>query len=106
MKNASHPGLKPIRRAAKQRRFARRKGHLRDRPQAADNLIGQPGQGKRIISGAFSWTAGIIGAACVGVMRADARMKIEAARYLTWKACHYFHTTHGQGEELAIMAKV
>jgi len=39
-------------------------------------------------------------------MRADARMKIEAARYLTWKACHYFHTTHGQGEELAIMAKV
>jgi len=80
--------------------------HFRDVDVPADNLIGQPGQGKRIISGAFSWTAGIIGAACVGVMRADARMKIEAARYLTWKACHYFHTTHGQGEELAIMAKV
>jgi alkylation response protein AidB-like acyl-CoA dehydrogenase len=103
----------------------------------AANLIGQPGQGKEIISRAFSWTAGIIGAACVGVMRAafdyahdfclrerrlgavpiidhqnvgymlaDARMRIEAARYLAWKACHYFDTTDGHGEELAIMAKV
>ena len=44
--------------------------HFRDVDVPADNLIGQPGQGKRIISGAFSWTAGIIGAACVGVMRA------------------------------------
>jgi alkylation response protein AidB-like acyl-CoA dehydrogenase len=39
-------------------------------------------------------------------MLADARMNIEAARYLTWKACHYFDTTGGQGEELCIMAKV
>jgi alkylation response protein AidB-like acyl-CoA dehydrogenase len=39
-------------------------------------------------------------------MLADARMKIETSRYLTWKACHYFDTTGGQGEELAIMAKV
>jgi alkylation response protein AidB-like acyl-CoA dehydrogenase len=111
--------------------------HFHDVEVPADHLIGAPGQGKRIISGAFSWTAGIIGAACVGVMRAafdyayrfcqeerrlgsgpvidhqnvgfmlaDARMNIEAARYLTWKACHYFDTTGGQGEELAIMAKV
>jgi len=42
----------------------------------------------------------------VGFMLADARMNIEACRYLTWKACHYFDTTGGQGEELAIMAKV
>jgi len=111
--------------------------HFHDVAVPADHLIGAPGQGKRIISGAFSWTAGIIGAACVGVMRAafdyayrfcreerrlgsvpvidhqnvgfmlaDARMNIEAARYLTWKACHYFDTTDGQGEELAIMAKI
>jgi len=111
--------------------------HFNDVEVPAANVIGAPGQGKRIISGAFSWTAGIIGAACVGVMRAaydvahrfcleerrlgsvpvidhqnvgfmlaDARMNIEAARYLAWKACHYFDTTGGQGEELAIMAKV
>lgn len=111
--------------------------HFQDVEVPADHLIGRPGQGKEIISGAFSWTAGIIGAACVGVMRAafdyayefctterrlgsvpviehqnvgfmlaDARMRIEAARYLTWKACHYFDTTGGRGEELAIMAKV
>ena len=111
--------------------------HFHDVEIPADNLIGAPGQGKDIISRAFSWTAGIIGAACVGVMRAafdyaydfclrerrlgavpvidhqnvgfmlaDARMRIEAARYLAWKACHYFDTTGGRGEELAIMAKV
>jgi alkylation response protein AidB-like acyl-CoA dehydrogenase len=103
----------------------------------AENLIGRPGQGNEIVSRAFSWTAGIIGAACVGVMRAafdyaydfakrerrlgampvidhqnvgfmlaEARMRIEAARYLTWKACHYSDTTGNRGEELAIMAKV
>lgn len=111
--------------------------HFRDVEVPADHLIGRPGQGKEIVSRAFSWTAGIIGAACVGVMRAafdyaygfcaterrlgtvpvidhqnvgfmlaDARMRIEAARYLAWKACHYFDTTNGRGEELAIMAKV
>jgi alkylation response protein AidB-like acyl-CoA dehydrogenase len=111
--------------------------HFHDVEVPADNLIGAPGQGKEIISRAFSWTAGIIGAACVGVMRAafdyaydfclrerrlgavpiidhqnvgymlaDARMRIEAARYLAWKACHYFDSTGGRGEELAIMAKV
>jgi nitroalkane oxidase len=86
----------------------------------AANLIGQPGRpGKRIVTGAFSWTAALIGAACVGTMRAafeyalgftrsetrlgtvpviehqnvgfmlaDIKMRIEACRYLTWKACH------------------
>jgi nitroalkane oxidase len=111
--------------------------HFRDVEVSTDHLIGRPGQGKEIISGAFSWSGGIIGAACVGVMRAafdyafafctrerrlgsvpviehqnvgfmlaDARMRIEAARYLAWKACHYFDSTGGQGGELAIMAKV
>ena len=103
----------------------------------ANHLIGRPGQGLQIVSGAFSWTAALIGAACVGVMRAafeyaldftkserrlgrgpiiehqnvgymlaDIKMRIEAARYLTWKACHYLEQTGGRGEELAIMTKV
>lgn len=111
--------------------------HFHDVVVPADHLIGRPGQGREIVSRAFSWTAGIIGAACVGVMRAafdyaydfcrrerrlgtvpvldhqnvgymlaEARMRIEAARYLTWKACHYSDTTASRGEELAIMAKV
>jgi alkylation response protein AidB-like acyl-CoA dehydrogenase len=33
-------------------------------------------------------------------------MRIEAARYLTWKACHYLETTDRAGNELAIMTKV
>jgi alkylation response protein AidB-like acyl-CoA dehydrogenase len=37
----------------------------------ADNLLGEPGaHGKRIVAGAFSWTSALIGAACVGTMRA------------------------------------
>jgi alkylation response protein AidB-like acyl-CoA dehydrogenase len=103
----------------------------------ADHLIGVPGQGVQIVSTAFSWTAALIGAACVGVMRAafeyaldfatserrlgtgpviehqnvgfmlaDVKMRIEAARYLTWKACHYFDQTRGRGQELAVMTKV
>ena len=104
----------------------------------ADNLIGTPGaQGKRIVAGAFSWTAALIGAACVGTMRAafeyaldfartekrlgtepiiehqnvgfmlaDIKMRIEACRYLTWKACHDFERTAGRAQELAIMTKV
>jgi alkylation response protein AidB-like acyl-CoA dehydrogenase len=103
-----------------------------------DNLIGQPGKyGKRIVEGAFSWTAALIGAACVGTMRAgfeyaldfsrtetrlgsspviehqnvgfmlaDIKMRLEACRYLTWKACHDFEHTHGLAQELAIMTKV
>ena len=104
----------------------------------AGNLIGQPGrQAKRIVAEAFSWTAALIGAACVGTMRAafdyalaftrnekrlgtvpviehqnvgfmlaDIKMRIEACRYLTWKACHDLDRTDGRGQELAIMAKV
>jgi alkylation response protein AidB-like acyl-CoA dehydrogenase len=94
----------------------------------AANLIGQPGRaGKRAVTGAFSWTAALIGAACVGTMRAafeyalgfarsetrlgtvpviehqnvgfmlaDVKMRIEACRYLTWKACHDFERTGGR----------
>ena len=104
----------------------------------ADNLIGTVGAGaKKLITGAFSWTAALIGAACVGVMRAafehaldfarrerrqgpvpviehqsvgymlaDIKMRVEEARYLTWKACHYLESTGGKGQELAIMTKV
>lgn len=103
----------------------------------ASNILGKPGDGIKICRGAFSWTAALIGAACVGVMRAafdcafkfaktdkrsgtvpviehqnvgymlaDLKMRIEAARYLTWKACHYLHSTEGAGDELAIMTKV
>ncbi|HZO82567.1 MAG TPA: acyl-CoA dehydrogenase family protein [Candidatus Binataceae bacterium] len=42
----------------------------------------------------------------VGYMLADLKMRIEAARYLTWKACHYFDSTGGAGEELPIITKV
>lgn len=42
----------------------------------------------------------------VGYMLADLKMRIEAARYLTWKACHYFDSTGGLGEELPIATKV
>lgn len=111
--------------------------HFNEVHVPADHLIGRPNQGVQIVTRAFSWTAGIIGAACVGVMRAafeyalefakrerrlgsapiiahqnvgfmlaDIKMRIEAARYLTWKACHYFDQTEGKGQELAIMAKV
>ena len=104
----------------------------------AANLIGEPGKaGKRIVAGAFSWTAALIGAACVGTMRAafeyaldfartekrlgtvpvidhqnvgfmlaDIKMRLEACRYLTWKACHDFERTGGRAQELAVMTKV
>ena len=42
----------------------------------------------------------------VGFMLADIKMRIEAARYLSWKACHYLDVTDGVGDELAIMTKV
>jgi alkylation response protein AidB-like acyl-CoA dehydrogenase len=104
----------------------------------ASYLIGEPGlPAKKIFSEAFSWTAALIGAACVGTMRAafdyaldfarnekrlgtapviehqnvgfmlaDVKMRIEACRYLTWKACHDFDSTGGRAQELAIMSKV
>jgi nitroalkane oxidase len=47
----------------------------------AANLIGEPGRlGKRIVVGAFSWTAALIGAACVGTMRAAFEYALEFAR--------------------------
>ena len=105
---------------------------------ATTRLPSAPGaQGKRVVAGAFSWTAALIGAACVGTMRAafeyaldfartetrlgsgpviehqnvgfmlaDIKMRVEACRYLTWKACHDFDRTGGRAQELAIMTKV
>lgn len=41
-----------------------------------------------------------------GYMLADIKMRIEASRYLTWKACHYLDATNRDGDELAIMTKI
>lgn len=41
----------------------------------------------------------------VGYILADVKMKIEASRYLTWKACHLLETTDGEADELAIITK-
>lgn len=41
-----------------------------------------------------------------GYMLADLKMRIEAARYLTWKACHQLDITDRRSDELAIMTKV
>jgi alkylation response protein AidB-like acyl-CoA dehydrogenase len=41
-----------------------------------------------------------------GYMLADLKMRIEASRYLAWKACHYLDTTGGEGLEMAVIAKV
>lgn len=110
--------------------------HFNDVRVPASNIIGKPGDGMDIVEAAFSWTAALIGAACVGVMRAafntalkfaqtdrrsgtvpviehqnvgfmlaDIKMRIEAARYLTWKACHQFELTEGRSRELAIITK-
>jgi nitroalkane oxidase len=47
----------------------------------AANLIGQPGRsGKRVVAGAFNWTAALIGAACVGTMRAAFEYALDFAR--------------------------
>src|SRR5262249_50964348 len=47
----------------------------------AANLIGEPGKvGKRIVAGAFSWTAALIGAACVGTMRAAFEYALDFTR--------------------------
>jgi nitroalkane oxidase len=42
----------------------------------------------------------------VGYALADAKMKIEAARYLSWRACHAVDTQNPAADELAIQAKV
>lgn len=46
----------------------------------ASNIIGRSGDGKSIVSGAFSWTAALIGGACVGVMKAAFRHAMEFAQ--------------------------
>jgi len=47
----------------------------------AANLIGEPGRtGKRVVTGAFSWTAALIGAACAGTMRAAFEYALDFAR--------------------------
>lgn len=103
----------------------------------ADNILGRPGDGINIKYKTFSWTAGIIGAACVGVMRAafdiaynfardekragsvpviehqnagymlaDMKSRIEACRYLAWKACHALDQSSGAAEELPTITKI
>ncbi|MER5173892.1 acyl-CoA dehydrogenase family protein [Thioclava kandeliae] len=103
----------------------------------ASNILGKPGDGVAMVSQNFAWTAALIGAACVGVMRsafeiahewaqndtrsgpnpvidypvigykfADMKMKIEACRYMTWKACQQFDLSNGKDQELAVMTKV
>ena len=103
----------------------------------AGNILGKPGDGIEIVSTNFAWTAALIGAACVGVMRAafdhavefarkdarsgphpiieystvgymlaDMKMKIEACRYMTWKACQQYDLSKGREHELAVMTKV
>jgi alkylation response protein AidB-like acyl-CoA dehydrogenase len=111
--------------------------HFTDVRVPAGNILGKPGDGQAICRRSFSWTAALIGSACVGVMRAafeealafaktdkrsgnvpviehqnagymlaDLKMRIEAARYLTWKACHQLDHTERASDELAIMTKV
>jgi butyryl-CoA dehydrogenase len=42
----------------------------------------------------------------VGYALADAKTRIEAARYLSWRACHAVDTQHPAADELAIQAKI
>ncbi len=41
-----------------------------------------------------------------GYMLADLKMRLESARYLTWKACHQLDLSARRSDELAIMTKV
>lgn len=41
-----------------------------------------------------------------GYMLVDLKMRIEAARYLTWKACHQLDLTERSSDELAVMTKI
>ncbi|MFE7841701.1 acyl-CoA dehydrogenase family protein [Streptomyces sp. NPDC057474] len=42
----------------------------------------------------------------VGTLLADMKARLEACRYLTWKACDYFDKTGGRGTELSLATKV
>ena len=48
----------------------------------------------------------IIDHQAVGYLLADMKMRLEAARYLTWKAAHYYDATGGRGQELPVLTKV
>jgi alkylation response protein AidB-like acyl-CoA dehydrogenase len=106
------------------------------------NLLAPPGQGAQVVEKTFGMSAAMVGAMCVGVMRAafeaalafcktdtrggtvpivqhqsvsdrlvDVKMKIEAARALTWKAmsvleCGDEEVSWEQRLEIALEAKV
>jgi alkylation response protein AidB-like acyl-CoA dehydrogenase len=42
----------------------------------------------------------------VGTILVDMKARLEAARYLTWKACDYFDRTGGAGTEIAVLTKI
>ena len=42
----------------------------------------------------------------VGYMLVNMRMKIEAARYMVWRACHWVDTHKADGAEIAILSKI
>ncbi|MCO6438666.1 MAG: acyl-CoA/acyl-ACP dehydrogenase [Phycisphaerae bacterium] len=42
----------------------------------------------------------------VGYMLANIKMKIEAARYLSWRAAHYLDCHDGEGQEAAALSKI
>ena len=42
----------------------------------------------------------------VGTILVDMKARLEAARYLTWKACDYFDRTGGAGTETAVLTKI
>jgi alkylation response protein AidB-like acyl-CoA dehydrogenase len=42
----------------------------------------------------------------VGTILVDMKARLEAARYLTWKACDYFDRTGGAGTEMAVLTKI
>ena len=42
----------------------------------------------------------------VGFMLANMKMRIEAARYMVWRACHWVDTHQADGTELPVLAKV
>lgn len=107
--------------------------HFDDVRVPAVNMIGTPGDGAELITRAFAGTAAIVGAICVGVMRAafdcalsfaragstpmvehqgigyllaDIKTRIEAVRSLTWRACDAVERSGGRDFELAAASKV
>jgi len=63
-----------------------------------------------VLNWAKTYTAGgdkpIINHQIVGYMLADAAMRIEACRYLSWKAAHYLDLHDAEGHAFGAMAKV